>query len=76
MQTTTANEAKKVVNPHRISWKQYCEDNGVTDTLGFIEDVICGSINTPALCKEGCETDPDGRCEHGCPSVLIALGMI
>lgn len=30
----------------------------------------------PACCDEGCEVEPDGKCEHGCPSVLIALGLI
>jgi hypothetical protein len=30
----------------------------------------------PACCTEGCEVEPDGTCEHGCPSPLIALGII
>lgn len=30
----------------------------------------------PALCEDGCEVEPDGRCPHGCPSVLIATGVI
>jgi hypothetical protein len=25
---------------------------------------------------DGCWTDPDGRCEHGCPSWLLVLGLI
>jgi hypothetical protein len=29
-----------------------------------------------ACCNEGCEVEPDGRCEHGNPSVLLALGLI
>lgn len=70
--TTTA---QKVVNPYRISLNQYCEDNGIEDRLNLIEDLVCDSI-CPALCKEGCEVEPDGRCEHGCPSILLACGMI
>ena len=33
-------------------------------------------IVTKSETSEGCEIEPDGRCEHGCPSVLIALGII
>lgn len=32
--------------------------------------------SVPALCQEGCDVEPDGICEHGCPSVLIRLGLI
>jgi hypothetical protein len=75
MQTTaTANEAK-VKNPYRISLNQYCEDNGIEDRLNLIEDLVSDSI-CPALCKEGCEVEPDGRCEHNCPSILLACGLI
>jgi len=30
----------------------------------------------PACCSEGCDTEPDGHCEHGFPSVLLEMGMI
>jgi hypothetical protein len=30
----------------------------------------------PACCTEGCEVEPDGHCEHGQPSVLIASYLI
>lgn len=30
----------------------------------------------PACCDEGCEVEPDGQCEHDCPSVLLKLGFI
>jgi len=30
----------------------------------------------PACCTEGCQVEPDGYCKHGCPSILIELGMI
>jgi hypothetical protein len=29
-----------------------------------------------ALCSYGCETEPDGRCSHGNPSILLAMGVI
>lgn len=30
----------------------------------------------PATCEEGCEVEPDGTCPHGCPSVLLAFGLM
>ncbi|HYL98934.1 MAG TPA: hypothetical protein VEZ90_08255 [Blastocatellia bacterium] len=30
----------------------------------------------PALCSEDCQVEPDGHCEHGAPSLLLALGLI
>ena len=30
----------------------------------------------PACCEDGCYVEPDGRCCHGYPSILIALGVI
>lgn len=30
----------------------------------------------PPCCDECGEVEPDGTCEHGYPSVLIALGLI
>jgi hypothetical protein len=36
----------------------------------------CTDSVIPACCSEGCEVEPDGECEHGYPSVLIALNMI
>ncbi len=29
-----------------------------------------------AEATDGCPVEPDGRCEHGCPSWLLALGLI
>lgn len=30
----------------------------------------------PAVCDEGCEVEPDGECEHGAESLLLAIGLI
>lgn len=30
----------------------------------------------PACCSEGCEVEPDGKCQHGFPSILIKYGII
>ena len=76
MQPTT--ETKKAPNPHRIKLSKFREQNGLEDGEewteylgGLVIDSVC-----PALCDEGCEVEPDGRCEHGCPSILLAMGMI
>ncbi len=36
----------------------------------------CSDSIVPACCSDGCEVEPDGTCEHGFPSVLLAEGMI
>ncbi len=45
-----------------------------------LEDIMRASLfgdeNTPALCENGCEVEADGRCPHGCRSILLAAGMI
>jgi hypothetical protein len=38
----------------------YCEPDGVY----------------PALCSEGCEVEPDGRCPHGGRSLLLVAGLV
>jgi hypothetical protein len=79
--TTTNTEtapAAKPANPYRISSKQYFRDNGMDtaeERYAALEDFVSEGI-VPALCTEGCEVEPDGRCPHGCPSILLALGMI
>jgi hypothetical protein len=30
----------------------------------------------PAMCSEGCEVEPDGRCEHGGESLFLACDLI
>jgi arginase family enzyme len=34
------------------------------------------SADSLALSADYCEVEPDGYCEHGYPSVLVAFGMI
>lgn len=41
----------------------------------FGEDVLTDSI-VPTRCPEECEVEPDGRCPHGYPSVLLAAGLV
>ena len=34
------------------------------------------SSTVPACCSEGCIVEPDGVCEHGFESVLLAEGIM
>lgn len=62
----------------RISIKEWAKEQGYTkksEVLNAAQEFSFDGI-CPALCSEGCEVEPDGECEHGCPSLLIALGVI
>lgn len=62
----------------RITIKQYREDNGYEseeDWHNHLNSLAMDSV-CPSLCEDYCEVEPDGRCEHGHPSILIALGLI
>ena len=74
---TTPTTPVKTVNPMRITFKQYCADLGITadERMEHLEEIASDCV-CPALCRDGCEVEPDGECEHGCPSILRALGFI
>ncbi len=59
----------------RIKVKQYMKEQGIDDLNEYLEELVSDSIS-PAMCTSGCEVEPDGVCEHGHPSILLALGMI
>ena len=65
----------KFKNPHRVSVAKTLEGEGYT-LDEFISSPAASDSVVPACCDEGCQVEPDGRCEHGCPSVLLALGVI
>ena len=59
--------------------KEYEIGSGQTMKEAGIEDINADELLdsvVPACCKAGCEVEPDGYCEHGCPSLLIKLGVI
>lgn len=74
-QTQTQAQPTKPKNPYRITVAKLAEINGFENKMDFIEE-CCNDSVVPACCDQGCEVEPDGRCEHGCPSPLIALGII
>lgn len=69
-------EARPKLYAPRISVTEVARRQGYRN----VEDMLCGSLAegypTPACCDEGCEVEPDGYCEHGHPSVLVALGYL
>jgi hypothetical protein len=63
-------------NPHRIPVREWIEDQGFDSIEDAIESGAFNDSVVAALCDEYCEVEPDGRCPHGCPSPLLALGLI
>lgn len=62
----------------RISIKTYRKNEDLKAEeawVEFVNHLVMDSV-CPALCSEYCEVEPDGTCEHGCPSILLALGLI
>lgn len=55
--------------------EMWLQENGM-----YLDDLIESGILLdsvqPAVCEEGCQVEPDGHCEHGNPSVSLALGII
>lgn len=62
-------------NIDRLTVKQVAEELGYNSVFDLLEE-YGNEFVVPACCPEGCEVEPDGRCEHGHPSILIALGVI
>jgi hypothetical protein len=66
--------APAFTNPYRIRAREVAEREGL-ELVELLESATFDGV-APACCTEGCEVEPDGRCEHGCPSILLAVGMI
>jgi hypothetical protein len=62
-------------NMNRITIAEYLKRDGRT-LMDIARAVLLGDENAPALCEHGCEVEPDGKCCHGCPSILRAAGLI
>lgn len=65
-------------NPYRIKASQALKEEGFDGHEGievFSRQVLWDG-ECRACCSEGCMVEPDGCCHHGCPSILLALGMI
>jgi len=69
------SSSPKIVNPYRIKVSEVAKNEGFESTEELLEEFGHDSV-VPACCKEGCQVEPDGKCEHNCPSILLALGVI
>jgi hypothetical protein len=58
----------------RATLEQIAEEYGHVSVIEMIQEYMFDSI-VPACCTEGCEVEPDGKCSHGHPSILIAAGF-
>jgi len=62
-------------NPNRLTVEEFLARDGRTlDEI--LQTVVYGDENAPALCDHDCEVEPDGTCSHGCPSILLEMGLI
>lgn len=59
----------------KISLNEVAEEYGYDSVEEMIDDYMFVSV-VPACCSHGCEVEPDGRCPHGNPSILIELGIV
>lgn len=59
----------------QMTLEEFLHQDG-RDLDELVADLILDGTTVPALCREGCEVEPDGECPHGCPSVLLAMGVI
>lgn len=57
-----------------ISTEQLATNNETTVTAMVGEYYLSSKV--PACCKHNCKTEPDGICEHGNPSLLVAMGVV
>ena len=77
---TMKNTQSKPRNPYRITASEVLENEGVDSTnedsvFAFVRHASFDAT-APACCSEGCIVEPDGTCPHGCPSVLLVIGLI
>lgn len=62
----------------RLTVRQFIEEMGLVSSDEFIDylgSIVCDGECT-AMCESLCTVEPDGTCEHGHPSILLALNMI
>lgn len=63
-------------NPRRLTVAKALENEGYETMDEFLASSAAQDSVVFACCDEGCQVEPDGRCEHGCPSILVAMGVI
>lgn len=65
----------KITLENYLPVQKLAQEYGYENTFDFLEGECRDSV-VPACCIHSCEVEPDGKCEHGCPSPLLLLGFI
>jgi hypothetical protein len=62
----------------QMTLKEFRVEHGINDGADMADALKdwCSDSVVPALCHDGCEVEPDGHCQHDCPSILVKLGVI
>ena len=60
----------------KITLKEWLTQNGYASADEALAEYSEPDDTYPAICSEGCQVEPDGHCEHGAPSLLLAIGII
>lgn len=65
-------------NEMEMSLEEFRREHSITSGTDFQDALSEWATDSvvPALCKGGCECEPDGKCQHGNPSILIRMGVI
>lgn len=68
-------KVRTILADHGVDVSEGVKVKDSPEAMEVIQAWVMDSV-VPACCDEGCEVEPDGQCEHDCPSVLIALGLM
>jgi hypothetical protein len=60
----------------KITLKEWFARNGYASANEALAEYSELDDTYPAICSEDCEVEQDGHCEHGAPSLLLAMGVI
>jgi hypothetical protein len=63
-------------NPYLIPLDRALAMHGIESVDLWAQSPQAMDSVQPCLCEDGCEAEPDGHCQHGCPSLTLALGLI
>ena len=60
----------------RITLQEWLSLHGYSSAAEALAEYSELDDTYPAICSQDCQVEPDGHCEHGAPSLLLALGVI
>lgn len=58
-----------------LTLKEVAIEYGFNSVFEMIQEYAFESV-VPACCSDGCEVEPDGKCPHGCSSILLSYGIV